>query len=245
MNVDNYRWLVRPLTIFGVMAAASLMLMWLPSPWGEWLQDGCEVANCYCERVRDSFVLQIISTYSNLAFVLVGLLILFAPPPVTSYANVYGSAAIAIGFGSFFYHASLTRVGEWFDLVGVYALSALLLLYNLARLHSLSGRAFSVAFLALVALSGVQMIAARELQQLVFGGLIAGALLLEAAIWTRGRPRARVRYLAAGMGCFAVGAALWFVPCGLPIPAHAVWHTLAACAAGLMFVYYRSEAPLS
>jgi hypothetical protein len=229
--------------IFAVTALAALALTGLPSPWAGWARDGCEIANCYCERLNDNFIAQFVSTYSNLAFVLVGLLVLFAPPPAVPYTRVYGSAAIAIGFGSFFYHASLTRVGEWFDLVGVYALCALLLMFNFARVRPLSSRAFTLGFLAIVAAGGVQMIVAREAQQLVFGGLIAGALVLEALIWTRGRPRAQARYLAVGMGCFAAGAALWFAPCSLPIPAHALWHTLAACAAGLMFLYYRSESP--
>ncbi|MGQ0603166.1 MAG: ceramidase domain-containing protein [Anaerolineales bacterium] len=243
MNTESHRWWTRPILIFAALTLAALTLAWLPSPWVSWARDGCEIVDCYCERFDDNFVAQFVSTYSNLAFVLVGLLVLFAPSPETKYARVYGSAAIAIGFGSFFYHASLTRVGEWFDLVGVYALCGLLLLYNFARLRPLSSGAFAVGFLAIVAVGGVQMIVARNLQQLVFGGLIAGALLFEALIWTRGRPRAQARYLAAGMGCFAVGAALWFVPClpGLLIPAHALWHTLAACAAGLMFLYYRSD----
>ncbi len=235
-------WWARPVLIFAAIILATLALTALPSPWGGWARDGCETFNCYCEPYNAGFIAQYISTYSNLAFVLAGLLVLFVPP-ATRYARVYGGAAIAIGFGSFFYHASLTRVGEWFDLVGVYALSSLLLLYNLARLRPISSRAFALAFLGIVAAGGVQMIAARDWQQLVFGGLIAGALVLEAANWTRGRPKAQARFLAAGMGCFAVGAALWFVPClpGLPLPAHALWHSLAATASGLMFAYYRSE----
>lgn len=237
---------MRPILLFLIITLASLTLQFLPAPWAGWVRDGCEIANCYCETLRPaSFVIQPIAAYSNLAFVLVGLLIVFSPPTAFQHRITYGLGLIAIGFGSGFYHVSLTRAGEWFDLVGIYVLVGLMVMSNLTRLRPLSQRQFLAGYLALVALGGLQMAVAPRLQQVMFGALIVAALVLEALAWRK--PSGPRRCLFAGLGTFAVGVAVWvldgrLLPCQPDslIQWHAVWHTLAALAAGLLFLYYQS-----
>jgi len=235
-----------PFLLFFPLALAALALQFLPAPWAGWARDGCEVANCYCETLRpESFVIQPIATYSNLAFVLVGLLILFSPPTGFPHRVTYGAALIAIGFGSGFYHASLTRAGEWFDLVGIYVLVGLMVMGNLARLRPLSTMQFLGVYLAIIIFGGVQMAVAPQFQQVMFGGLIVAALALEFLAWRK--PSGPRRFLLAGLGVFALGVAVWVLD-GRLLPCqpdgffqwHAVWHTLAAVAAGLLFLYYRA-----
>jgi hypothetical protein len=251
--MSHHGWLWRPLSIFILVILLSLPLNRLPSPWSSWIRDGCEITNCYCEPVRESLILQPLSTYSNLAFVLAGLIVLAAPhnPSATSnamlsrpvFARVLGASIIGTGAGSFFYHASLTRAGEWFDLVATYLYLSFVLLYNAARLRPVPGLTFAGVYLALNLAGGVQMVVARELQQVVFGGLAASALGAEGLVWFRRDRTAQVGYLTAALACFGVGAALWVTPCmtGLPIPSHALWHVLSAAAMLLLFEYYRSE----
>lgn len=235
-----------PLLLFLFISLAIFTLQLLPSPWASWVRDGCEIANCYCETLRvESFIIQPLATYSNLAFVLVGLLIVFSPPTAFQHRITYGLALVAIGFGSGFYHASLTRAGEWFDLVGIYVLVGLMVMSNLTRLRPLSQRQFLAGYLALVVFGGVQMAVAPQLQQVMFGALIVAALALEA--WTWRKPSGPRRYLFAGLGAFAVGVAVWVLDGRLLLCQpdgffqwHAVWHMLAALAAGLLFLYYQS-----
>jgi predicted membrane channel-forming protein YqfA (hemolysin III family) len=238
---------MRPILFFLLITLASLTLQFLPSPWAGWVRDGCEIANCYCETPRpESFVIQPIATYSNLGFVLVGLLIIFSSPTAFLHRLTYGSGLIAIGFGSGFYHVSLTRVGEWFDLVGIYVLVGLMVMSNLTRLKPLSPSQFLAGYVTLVVFGGVQMAVAPQFQQVMFGALIVAALVLEALAWRR--PSGPRRFLLAGLGVFAVGVAVWVLD-GRLLPCqpdgffqwHAVWHTLAALAAGLLFLYYRGS----
>jgi hypothetical protein len=255
-----------PFTIFGLIAIATIALNWLPNIWNDWQPDYCRAVNCYCEPFREGFVLQTTAAYSNLGFALVGLLILShshersggssdgfsRPNPIrahSAYPASFGLTALLIGAGSFFYHASLTRAGEWFDLMGMYLFTSLLMLYNLARLRPLTSATFAAIYLGLNTLFGIQMILARELQQIVFGLLVGGALGLEAVIqWSR-RPAIRHRYFVAALGCFAVGAVIWLLDSRGALPCwpeslfqwHALWHLLTAASAGLLYLYYRSE----
>jgi hypothetical protein len=94
---------------------------------------------------------------------------------------------------------------------------------------------------------GVQMIVARELQQGVFGGLLAGALVIEVAVQALRRRRSQKRYLFAAVACFVLGAVMWTLDRALPCRPdslwqwHGAWHVLTAASAGLMYSYYRSE----
>lgn len=243
-------WWVRAFAVFGLLAALALSLTSLPSPWESWPRDGCERVNCYCEALRNAFVVQPVSTHSNLAFVLVGLLIVFAPPRAAArpaYQTLFGLAVMAVGSGSWFYHASLTRIGEWFDLVGVYLLLSLMLLVNAHRLRPLRPVTLAALYVGINALGGLQMVFANALQQMVFVGLLGGALLLEIAVWLRRRPRMQFGWLIAALATFALAAATWLADARLPCdPAslfqwHGLWHALTATAAGFVFLYYRSE----
>lgn len=251
-----------PAISFTLIATATAALSRLPNIWDDWQPDYCRAINCYCEPFRDSFVLQTASAYSNLAFMLVGLLIL-SHSQVRSdgfsrlslirsqraYSLLFGLAAILIGAGSFFYHASLTRVGEWFDLMGLYLFASFLVLYNLARLRRISGTVFAAIYLGFNAIFGVQMIVARGLQQIVFGFLVAGALGLEAVIHWQRRPHLQHHYFIAAIACFIIGAAIWILDSrgvlscdpSSPVQWHALWHLLSAASAGSLYLYYSSE----
>lgn len=250
--MPNFKfWWLKALAVFAVLTGVGLGLAALPSPWESWPRDGCERVNCYCETLRDSFVVQSVSTQSNLAFVLVGLLIVFAPPRATArpaYQTVFGLAVMAVGFGSWLYHASLTRVGEWFDLVGVYLLLSLILVVNAHRLRPLRPATLAALYVVINVIGGVQMIVAGALQQVVFVTLLGGALLLEIAVWLRRRPQMQFGWLAAALTTFALAAITWLADARLPCdPAslfqwHGLWHALTATAAGFVFLYFRSEA---
>jgi ceramidase len=254
------------LAAFALVTLAVLALSWVPlvKPWEAWKPDYCRLVNCFCEPFREGLVLQPISAYSNLGFVLVGMLILGASrtPAVRdsaaaapnlmlrhrAYPLVFGVVVAAVGFGSFFYHASLTAAGEWFDLMGMYALAGFMMLYNLARLRPLSGAAFAALDLAISGVLGVQMIIAPRLQQLCFDGLVAGVLVFEVAVHLFRRPQVAWRYLVTALASFGAGGVIWLLdrdvlPCapGSWVTWHSIWHVLTAVAAGLIYLYYLSE----
>jgi tetratricopeptide (TPR) repeat protein len=91
--------------------------------------------DCWCEAPRiGSFILEPVNSWTNFIFVLLGLFLIFFDKKIPygsnflsmnrGYSRVYGSALIFLGFGSFLFHASQTFVGQWFDVFGMYLVSA-------------------------------------------------------------------------------------------------------------------------
>ncbi len=166
-----------------------------------------------------------------------------------AYPLVYGAALISTGLFSFFYHASLTKVGDYFDLMGMYLFTSYLMLYNLARWRPLPGRMFAIVYAAINVALALGLAIAYELQQVYFGILIAVALLAEVIIQIVKHPHTQLRYLIAALACFSLGAAVWIwdsqglLPCTptAPITWHALWHLAAAAAAGLLYLHWRKN----
>ena len=231
-----------------------------PQAWNNWPPDYCRRANCYCEPLYlDRLIAQPLATYSNLGFVGVGLAILWltlrrAPLPNNpfthhrSYPVIYALALTTTGLFSFFYHASLTKLGDYLDLIGVYLFTSFLLLYNLNRLRSFKPSAFAGSYVTLNLALGFGLYMAYGLQQIYFAALILSTLAIEILIQRRQRPVSDLRLLVAALTLFGLGATVWVLdsngglPCwpSAPVTWHALWHLAAAAAAGVMYLYYRS-----
>jgi hypothetical protein len=129
------------LSSFGLIALAALAFAFSGYSWAGWGRATC-FPNCFCEAPFPSPIVQRNNTYSNLGYILIGLLILGHQPageanplrPQRGYRTLYGAAVVAIDGGSLFYHASLTRAGQWFDWFGMYRFISFLLMYNLRHL---------------------------------------------------------------------------------------------------------------
>src|SRR5262245_16635207 len=124
--------LAGPLAIFLLIVLLVSALGRVPYSWDGWRPATCmpagamdasrRPAGCFCEAVSSVLVRQPANTYSNLGYMLVGLLVLggWRPGSFTDsgvpgrllsrriYLPIYGLAVFAIGAGSLFYHASLT-----------------------------------------------------------------------------------------------------------------------------------------
>jgi dihydroceramidase len=209
---------VRPLTILVLITFVLVPLTWLPAPWAGWRPATCLPDACFCEPISDGFIRQPMNTWSNLAFVLVGLLILedvLRPASTRSnllaqrrtYGVIYGTAVILIGLGSWFYHASLTFIGQWFDVMGMYLLGTFMVLYNIARLLAssqvmhpyaswkgvgtpfvqMTGRIFALGYVLFNIVLGLSLIIVPELRRYLFGMLLVVTIALEVIIRYRSR----------------------------------------------------------
>ncbi len=287
---------IRPFALFSLITLALISLSWPPAPWAAWRPATCMPDACFCEAIGTGFVRQPIATWSNLAFVLAGVLILedvkhpvqrAAAPRVRrershvcvseskdttairqrpAYGIIYAFAAILIGLGSWFYHASLTFIGQWFDVMGMYLLGTFMVLYNVARLRPLSNRAFVVSYVLFNLALGISLIVVPEVRRYLFGGLLVVTIALEVLIRLgsrgliksprirlrpagAGKPRLQFGYFIAALLVYVLAQIIWTLdlnhigcdPHGL-LQGHVVWHGLTAISAGLLYLYYRSEA---
>jgi hypothetical protein len=116
-------------------AGAFTLLLVMDGDWSSWLPATClaDPYGCFCERDRGTLIRQPSNTFSNLAFTVVGAVVLLecvqqqlkraASPPLPdaeqpadrlgmAFACSFAISQIVLGAGSAWYHASLTFHGQ-------------------------------------------------------------------------------------------------------------------------------------
>lgn len=244
--------------IFGLIAIAAVALGLSGITWAGWQPATCMPDGCFCEAIRAGAVAQPVNTYTNLAFALVGLLIINSTrrggeSPFMqhrAYGYTFGGAVVLIGMGSLFYHASLSFVGQWFDVMGMYLLITFMLLYDVARLRPIGGKYFALIYILANIALGILLVVMPEARRLVFALLVILTLALEVIIWRLRHPNIRYAWLIAAVITFAVAYGIWLLDNSRMLCApesllqgHAIWHMLSALAAGMIAIYYSSQRP--
>lgn len=218
--------------------------------WSTWLPASCYPTACFCEQVGAGFVRQPANTWSSLLFLIPAAAILLAGPrsgPMAPTARRYATALAIIGLGSGFFHASLTFAGQTMDVMGMYLLITLVIVTAAERQRLLdAGRATMLYWGSNLALL-IALVTIPAARRYVFAVLAVGAVWLE---WT-GRPRSTPpasRYLLASVAALALGFVIWTLDISGTVcnptsrwQGHAIWHGLAAVAAGCHFRYASSQ----
>jgi hypothetical protein len=222
-----------------------------------WRAASCMPGHCFCEAVRAHGIRQPANTWSSLAFVAAGFWILgsggrsranlLSSRPV--HRIVLGIAVILIGYGSAFYHATLSFAGQFADVFGMYLLAVFIVLYAWSRLRPLSDTAVLALYVGINAVLAFLLLSVPAVRRYAFGLLLLTGLALEMEV--RGTRAAAIdgRWLTAAVVVLAIGFTAWVlditrVACspGSVLQGHALWHLAGAAAALLLFRYYASEA---
>jgi hypothetical protein len=248
-------------TSTAVAAAAIVAVASLPFDWSTQRPATCLPYGCFCEAIRDQLVRQPANAVSALAFVFVGLLILLAfrpndasTNPIRSqrvYTVLFGSAAMIIGIGSLLYHASLTFWAQTVDVLGMYLIVTLIIVYGMARLTSVSSSISASVYVAGNAVLLGGLIVFPEARREAFALLVVVAVGLELVARRRDVLEYRTGWFWAAVLLLVAASAVWTADItrtvcapGSWLQGHALWHVAGAGAVWLMFQYYRSgEAP--
>lgn len=257
----RYSILIFPVVAIVFMGLGLGALSGIDYSWSGWQPASCMPDHCFCEAQQDALIRQPINAYTNLAFIFVGLVIFFIAQSdrldskrhhlIGShwiYPLLFALALIITGGGSFFYHASFTFIGQWFDVFGMYLIATFALIYAYARLRPIRRELFLIGYLAMNAMLGYTLIVRPDLRREIFAALIYAVIALEVLYAFVEHPRIKLRYIVGAIGSLAVAYGIWFLdnntmlcdPTSM-LQGHAVWHLLGALAAFLLFLYYRSE----
>lgn len=227
---------------------------------------------CYCEGYQDGTIKQPASTWSDLAFVAGGLLILYLvgtgrsggsnpmADPGSGFPVTYGMIVIFMGPASMLLHASLKNWGGWFDNLSIVLWLTFALFYSVMRVARAGPKEDTGRFLLLAALFGGLFVGleifhwfvpgARQWSLVVLG---AGLVVWEFVVWfssTNGVSR-EPWLLVVSLAIFVVAMGIWLISGGVAdvwcppesaFQPHALWHVLAAGLTVSLFFYYRSEA---
>ena len=256
----NIKFFILPVIIFLALLGSAAALSSIEYSWTSWRPASCMPDNCFCEAIRPGAVAQPANTWSSFGFVLVGLLVmrqsgedlrLLKQNLMTrwrAYPILFGAALIITGLGSAFYHASLTFAGQFFDVMGMYLIASFIMLYNISRLKTLSGKNFVIAYLLVNALLAFLLINYPTLRRYIFGLIIFATLLPEYRLRQTRTLLINNFFIKAAWGTLILAFVIWTLditkiicnPTGW-LQGHAFWHLLGAVAGGFLYLYYRSE----
>lgn len=214
--------------------------------------------HCWCEAVRwDSLIRQPANVWSNFSMFAVAVVVLWlsrrkSPQNLLtanpSYSRLYAFGLTLTGLGSMFFHASLTHIGQWVDLIGMYFLATVLYLYNYSRLRALPTRTLLLLYVASVTFFTLLMYFVPQANDILFGVLILVFVFF--VIFTQRKLKTKVRgwFIVFAVVSYYSGSTFWILDKQLKLCApdswlqgHAVWHILAALATLFVYLFFRSE----
>lgn len=253
---------LRPVAVAGATATVSCGLL-AAAVWRGWLGADVGRGDGFCEAGRDWVVRQPANTFSNVGFVVAGLLIAWhagARPdigggPRRLRATALACLVVLLGPGSAAMHATQSALGGHLDLLSMYLVAAFAAAYATTRW--LRGGTRMLAGVFLGALAGCELIGSWDVRLPVvmhpgnaaFGVLLVTAAAVEVAVIRRGEVSARSGYAYASFAALLVAFAVWNAtktwlcdPHSL-VQGHAIWHLLCAVSAYLLYRYYAGERP--
>ena len=232
----------------------TIFLSLNPNTWESWNPATCLKTGCFCEASNtQSPIRQAANTYSSLAFVFSGIFIIVSARKgnrfSVGYSILMALASIIVGVGSAFYHASLTFIGQFFDVFGMFLLAAFMLVYAFERIWKLRINTTLGLFLTInIFLSWLQ-IAIPDTRRYAFALVLIIALVFEYYFRTKDKPQINVRLLQIGISLLAGAYIIWILDNTRTIcfersllQGHAIWHILGAISEWFLYRYYASEA---
>jgi hypothetical protein len=248
------------LFIFALVFLVLGLLPYVEGNWSTWKQATCMPNQCFCEKPRNTLLQQPSNTWSNMGFVIAGLVVIIQSSRVdikkdlfSFYAVVYGFADIALGITSAFYHLSLTFVGQFVDNLGMFFVICWCICWNAARLSKPFRKTtpFFVLYFGMIGIAAYINLYLPEIRRYAFAGSVVILLLSQILVdfivkpWTTGID---YFYFGAAFVCLIVAFGIWNIDLqriycdeNSLFQGHAVWHSLDALATYYLYLFYKSE----
>lgn len=235
-----------------------LLLEILRINWFNYRPADCLPYHCFCETVGTGLIRQPINAYTNVAYILVGIVILYylshtknnhtSFTPVTGLPRklliLFGLASIAVGIGSFIYHASFIFLGEQLDDDSMYLIGSYMLFFAIAHHRKLSTGIFILYFMGLNISFELLIFFFPVIRGMLFGILIVASLMITQAYLRKGLVKDEKQHFTIAIELFAAAYLIWILDKThyLCYPnsffqGHAIWHILSAVA-GLYFFFF-------
>jgi Ceramidase len=221
--------------------------------WTDWSPATCLPDHCFCEGLREGAIRQPANTWSSLAFCVAGVVMALelrrrpgARGLTPLQAGCLAAAAVVVGAGSAFYHASLTFLGQWLDVEGMYLLALVPFAANVDALRPGAPKRFLALYVGLNLVMGVLLVTVPFLRRYAFAGAILAIIVTEVLLRLRKLRDFPLAPLSWAVGLMAVAFVIWILdltrvlctPESL-LQGHAAWHVLGAVAAYFLWRYYR------
>ncbi len=216
-------------------------------PWSDWTPPNLK----WCEDNLCAWITTPANTWSNLAYILLGILMWRqANQGSETRLRLFGPASIAAGACSFAYHASYTFFFQFFDFVGMFIFCFVLIVLNWERMGRLREGQLLAAFLAGVGVCSALVPILFWLEIPIQITVVVLILMIISQEWRLSWQETShghypiyfvgLALLTAGAICSALDLShTWCDPSNHWLQGHALWHLLTACCLYVQFVFYR------
>lgn len=221
-------------------------------PWSGWTPPNVD----WCEEELCSWVVNPADTWSNLAYIALGIGMMVALARIPQRERfpglvLFGPASILVGIFSFVYHASYTYFFQFFDFVGMFVFCFVVITANALRLGVIGRDRQWLLFgcgvaasSALVPLVSQTLVPIQSLVAVLIATVIAQEIVIARR---RAGPEpaypvfatALVLLAAAGAASLADVTRTWCDPTNHWLQGHALWHLLTAASLFVLFHFYR------
>lgn len=225
----------------------------------------------FCEVERSGFIKQPANTFSNLAFIVYGLILAFQNffgkfekndnliSNNTVFTNIFSLGLILTGAGSFAYHGNYAFWGSFFDLFGMFFLASFVLTYALMRFFNFKKLHFLMIFLVSLSVSSlvkifidknVPVLGPLKISEIIFGLYLTIGIGIELYFSYFKKIGINRVFFALALVIATFSFIIWNLSYGPGsvlcnpnslLQGHALWHILDATAGFIIFQYYVSE----
>jgi hypothetical protein len=190
----------------------------------------------FCERRLCAWIVEPSNTWSNLAYIAVGVYLLWVCRHDRRNAlTAVGVTGVLVGIGSSIFHGTGTFFGEVLDVSAMYLISGLFVTFNVKRLLGWDDRKLIQLYVALSAASIALLIATKYSGIPVFALQLVAAGVMEIKLFRRHRRERRpdsYRPMTYLIIAFAVAFTFWRLdisgrlcdPDNHILTGHAAWH---------------------
>ncbi|BBB47856.1 ceramidase domain-containing protein [Pelolinea submarina] len=233
-----------------------ILLSILRINWLNYRPADCLPYACFCEKIGTGLIRQPVNAYTNLGYILVGILVLvFLRRTGSSHQLqssisglprriliLFGIAYVAVGIGSFIYHASFIFLGEELDDDSMYMIGIFLVLFETARIHKLSVKQFLWIYFSLNILFEAAIYIFPVIRGMLFAVLMVISFTIELYARRQAELKDEVRLTDIANLLFLLAYLIWILdkthllcyPESL-FQGHAIWHLVTAYAGWVMF----------
>ncbi len=215
-------------------------------PWSAFLPPTIK----YCEDNLCSFITQPANTWSNLAFILLGIyLIILNQKDKLKYLRYVGPIAILTGIASFLYHASFTFLFQFFDLSSMYLFSTMVLSINLRRANLITANNQSLTLLVLLFSSMGLLYIFKPFGIPIFGLQVLAGFCLEFYLYKKSNKTWSYFYYKLTIAALAIAFIAWILdfkrivcnPMNHLLQGHALWHIFSSTCFLFLYKFYSQK----
>ncbi len=212
-------------------------------PWSSFLPPTIK----YCEDNLCSYITQPSNTWSNLAFIFVGIyLIILNQKDKLKNLRYIGPIAILTGIASFLYHASFTFLFQFFDLSSMYLFSTMILSINLRRANFITANNQNLAQLALLLSSMGLLYIFKPFGIPIFALQVIIGFGLEFFLFKKSNKTFSYSYYKLTIAALAIAFTSWILdfkrivcnPMNHLLQGHAIWHIFSSLCFLFLYKFY-------